>query len=185
MNQNVHFIFSDFRQESASGVYVGFTKSSHLNEVDICVKKQVYSPTNNGYGGSPAYGIRYENVCVKGDQEVKVVSPDVHGKQVSVHVTVPEPVRTCVTKRVQLPMLDCRDETETKCTMAPKIVEEIEPVKVCRYSVASDQCQDADLDLPIQTCTETIEEKLKSNYPPPLVQHVSSNKGTHHLAAAA
>ena len=53
----------------------------------------------------------------------------------------------------------CRDETESKCTMAPKIEDAVEELEVCQYNLGPEECREAKLYLPVQMCTEKTEEK--------------------------
>ena len=57
-----------------------------------------------------------------------------------------------------------RDETESKCTMAPKILDSTEDVEVCQYNLGPEECRDAKLYLPVQKCTERAEEKSHPHY---------------------
>ena len=52
-----------------------------------------------------------------------------------------------------------RDETESKCTMAPKIEDAVEELEVCQYNLGPEECREAKLYLPVQMCTEKTEEK--------------------------
>lgn len=142
------------RQEQAQGVVVKFLKTTETKEVEICEKKQVY-------GG---YGKTYEEVCDKADQETKVSSPQTTSKDIPVTVSGPEVEKTCITKRMKVPMIDCRDEVERKCTMAPKLEEAVEKIKVCRYDLGKEECRKSKLYLPQQSCVENVEEKKKKQH---------------------
>ena len=113
------------RKDSATGVEVKFSKSKRTKNVDVCHKVK-YSATIEvilyefykslishshcfkipvrGYG----YVKTYENVCSKADQTTETTSPSVTSKSVTVGVSGPEIVRTCITKRMTTPMIDCR-----------------------------------------------------------------------------
>lgn len=143
------------RQVQAKGVNVQLTKSQRTKSVEICEKVPV-----RGYG----YVKTYENVCKEAEQTTETVTPTVSPRDFPVTVSAPELVKTCITKRMKIPMIDCSDETESKCTMAPKIEDAVEKVEVCQYNLGKEECRDAKLYLPVQTCTEKIEEK--SHYHP-------------------
>jgi len=138
------------RQEQATGVDVTFDKTTKTKAVEICDKVPV-----RGYG----YVKTYENVCHQADQTTETVMPSVSKRDITVGVSGPEIVRTCITKRMKMPMVDCKDETESKCTMAPKIEDAMEELEVCQYNLGPEECREAKLYLPVQTCTEKIEEK--------------------------
>jgi len=138
------------RQENARGVEVKFLQTKQSAEVEVCEKKQVYG----GYAGKT-----YEKACSKADQVTKVSSPSTTSKDVPVHVSGPEVVKTCITKRMKVPRIECKDEKENKCTMTPKLVDSVEKIQVCRYDLAKEECRVSKQFLPQQTCVETVEEK--------------------------
>lgn len=138
------------RQDQAKGIDVQFNKASRTKSVEICEKVPV-----RGYG----YVKTYENVCKEADQTTETVTPSVSPRDFTVDVSGPELVRTCITKRMTTPMIECRDETESKCSMAPKIEDAVEELEVCQYNLGPEECREAKLYLPVQTCTEKTEEK--------------------------
>ena len=142
-------------QGLAKGVDVSFDQTTETVETEVC---ETQRPTYGGYGG---YGSQQEEVCQPAEQQIKIFTPRSTPRESSVRITLPEPVKTCITKRVSVPQINCRDETEEKCTMAPEIEDAVETVEVCRSTLGPEECRDAKLLLPVQTCTEPIQEKSK------------------------
>jgi hypothetical protein len=138
------------RQEQATGVDVTFNKTKKSKGVEICNKVPV-----RGYG----YVKTYENVCHDAIQTTETVSPSVSSRDFPVAISGPEIVRTCITKRMKIPMVDCKDVTENKCTMAPMLVDAVEELEICEYNLGKEECRESKLYLPIQTCTDKTEEK--------------------------
>jgi len=151
------------RKAQAKGVKVKFVKVDEKKEVDpICEKisnKPVYGAPKTGY--SEEEEEEEEEICTKFDQVTKVSKPEVESREFGVDVRSPEVVKTCITKRVQVPRIECRDEVERKCNMAPELVDSVEKIKVCRYGLAKEECRQSNLYLPQQTCVETDPPKPK------------------------
>ncbi|XP_059094999.1 uncharacterized protein LOC131889819 [Tigriopus californicus] len=160
----------------AKTVEVKFNKECQSNKVTVCQeKKQEYPsydhPYNNQYGnGGHHYNAQYEygtvQECQEVDQETCYNIPSVEEVEVDVMLAFPAPSRNCETQTVTIPEVKCEDIVEQKCQNIPRIVEAPDNFERCEVKVGEPKCEEIELVLPKQICTDIIYGLAEVPYEP-------------------
>merc|ERR1712227_153621 len=128
---------------NAKTVEVTFIKECNVQMVTVC------QPTP-GYGYH-SYG---HNYCKEVAQETCYNTPVVTPVEPAVTVACPEPIKTCVNKPIDLPVISCEDLTAEKCITVPEVQEAIATVEKCITQLGAPSCSTVELTLPKQVCKE-------------------------------
>ena len=128
---------------TAKTVAVTFEKICDVQMVTVC------QPTP-GYGYH-SYG---HNYCKEVAQETCYNSPVVAVDEPAVTVAYPEPVKTCVQKPIDLPIISCEDIKTDKCIVVPEVEDAVETVEKCITQLGAPDCSTVELTLPKQVCKE-------------------------------
>ena len=78
-------------------------------------------------------------------------------------VTIPQPVKRCETKKINLPSVSCEEEKEERCFTVVNLEEETEEIEKCITNLGEPKCNKISLELPAQKCEEQLKE-YKSTY---------------------
>merc|ERR1711892_418542 len=128
---------------TAKTVEVPYKKVCDTQMVTVC------QPTP-GYGYH-SYG---HNYCKEVSQETCYNVPVVTPVEPAVEVAYPEPIKTCVSKPINLIVISCEDLTAEKCITVPEVMDDIEVEEKCITQLAAPACQTVDLTLPKRVCKE-------------------------------
>ena len=128
---------------NAQTVEVTFKRECNTQMVTVC------QPTP-GYGYH-SYG---HNYCKEVAQETCYNTPVVTPVEPAVTVAYPEPIKTCVNKPIDLPVISCEDLTAEKCITVPEVQEAIATVEKCITQLGAPSCSTVELTLPKQVCKE-------------------------------
>ena len=128
---------------SAQTMEVTFERICNTQMVTVC------QPTP-GYGYH-SYG---HNYCKEVAQETCYNSPVVAVDEPAVTVAYPEPVKTCVQKPIDLPIISCEDIKTDKCIVVPEVEDAVETVEKCITQLGAPDCSTVELTLPKQVCKE-------------------------------
>merc|ERR1712133_339667 len=126
---------------TAKTVTVPYEKECDTQMVTVC------QPTP-GYGYH-SYG---HNYCKEVAQETCYNTPVVTPVEPAVTVAYPEPIKTCVNKPIDLPVISCEDLTAEKCITVPEVQEAIATVEKCITQLGAPSCSTVELTLPKQVC---------------------------------
>ena len=138
---------------TAKTVAVTFEKICDVQMVTVC------QPTP-GYGYH-SYG---HNYCKEVAQETCYNSPVVAVDEPAVTVAYPEPVKTCVQKPIDLPIISCEDIKTDKCIVVPEVEDAVETVEKCITQLGAPDCSTVELTLPKQVCRGIV---YSGQHPPP------------------
>ena len=75
---------------------------------------------------------------------------------VTVQVAIPDPVRTCHTQSLKIPVLTCEVKIEEKCVNQPEVQDTTVTVEKCTTSLGEPECHKVELTLPKQVCRELV-----------------------------
>merc|ERR1712211_63623 len=128
---------------NAKTVEGSFKKECNTQMVTVC------QPTP-GYGYH-SYG---HNYCKEVAQETCYNTPVVTPTEPAVEVAYPEPIKTCVNKPIDLPVISCEDLTAEKCITVPEVQEAVATVEKCITQLGAPACSTVELTLPKQVCKE-------------------------------
>merc|ERR1712106_737989 len=128
---------------TAKSVEVSFKKECDTQMVTVC------QPTP-GYGYH-SYG---HNCCKEVAQETCYNVPILTVVEPAVMVAFPEPIKSCVDKPIDLIRISCEGLTAEKCITVPEVEEGVEEHEKCITQLAAPNCNNVDLTLPKQVCTE-------------------------------
>merc|ERR1712045_595089 len=128
---------------TAKTVAVTFEKICDVQMVTVC------QPTP-GYGYH-SYG---HNYCKEVAQETCYNTPVVTPVEPAVTVAYPEPIKTCVNKPIDLPVISCEDIVSETCITVPEVEEGVAVVEKCVTAIAAPACSTVELPLPKQVCKE-------------------------------
>jgi len=126
---------------TAKTVEVTFEKKTDVQMVTVC-------QPGHGYGG---YG---HNYCKEVAQETAYNVPVVTPVDVPVTVAYPEPIKTCVDKPIDLPVVSCEDLSEERTIQVPSVEDSEVIVPKCVAKLGAPACQAVELTLPKQVCKE-------------------------------
>ena len=138
----------------AKTVEIEFSKECTTQMVTVC------EPA--GYGPQPVppplygytrHGHVSEHYCKEVAQETCEHVPVVKIIEPSVEVRYPEPIKSCTDKPIHLPQISCEDISVERCIDVPEVKDSTETIRKCS-TVISPGCQEADLMLPKQVCSE-------------------------------
>lgn len=139
-------------------VFSYMTKSQEVEAttVSITFSKECMDQMVTVCQPGPGYGFhRYGHMdCKEEEQQTCYNTPMVTNVKKPVMVTFPEPKMVCENKPVNLPMISCELITERKCFMVPELMEDTEMVEKCVVRLGKPDCQDIEIELPQQVCTE-------------------------------
>merc|ERR1712088_1057091 len=130
-------------ETTAKTVEVTFEKQCDTQMVTVC------QPTP-GYGYH-SYG---HNYCKEVAQETCYNTPVVTPTEPAVTVAYPEPIKECVNKPIDLPIITCADVVSETCITVPEVEEDIAVVEKCITVIAAPACSTVELTLPKQVCKE-------------------------------
>lgn len=85
--------------------------------------------------------------------------PQVENEEKTVNVRIPQPVKKCITKKVEIPTVTCEDEKEERCFDLVTLEESTQTIEKCTTSLGAPKCSKVTLNLPQQTCVD-----IKSGY---------------------
>merc|ERR1712158_246711 len=126
---------------TAKTVEVTFEKKEDVQMVTVC------QPGHHGYGGygHGGYGHNYcKEVAQTTAYNVPVVTP------------VHSPVKTCVDKPINLPVVSCEDLVEERTITVPSVEDSTVTVAKCVAGLGEPACQKVELTLPKQVCVELV-----------------------------
>merc|ERR1711997_317134 len=103
-----------YEDTTAKTVEVTFEKKTDVQMVTVC------QPGHHGYGGY-GHGGYGHNYCKEVAQETAYNVPVVTPVDVPVTVAYPEPIKTCVDKPIDLPVVSCADLSEERTILVPKV----------------------------------------------------------------
>merc|ERR1712037_9933 len=133
---------------TAKTVTVTFEKQEKVQMVTVC------QPGHQGYGG---YGHSYgHNYCKEVAQTTAYNVPVVTPIDVPVTVAYPAPVKDCVDKPINLPVVTCADISEERTIQVPSVVDSEVIVAKCVAGLGAPACQKVELTLPKQVCVELV-----------------------------
>lgn len=139
---------SKYEDATATTAEVTFHKEVKVEKVTVCEP-----PKQHGYGyGADPYG----QYCKDVEQETAYNVPHVYSKNVTVHIAIPDPVKTCHNKSLKIPKLTCEVKIEEKCVSQPKVEDSTETVEKCTTSLGEPECHKVELTLPKQICKELV-----------------------------
>ena len=141
---------------TAQTVVVTFERICDTQMVTVC------QPTP-GYGYH-SYG---HNYCKEVAQETCYNSPVVAVDEPAVTVAYPEPVKTCVQKPIDLPIISCEDIKTDKCIVVPEVEDAVETVEKCITQLGAPDCSTVELTLPKQVCRGIVYSGQLPPPPPP------------------
>merc|ERR1712008_384381 len=90
--------------------------------------------------------------CPNYRHNVPVVTP----VDVPVTVAYPAPIKTCVDKPINLPVVTCADISEERTIQVPSVVDSEVIVAKCVAGLGAPACQKVELTLPKQVCVELV-----------------------------
>jgi len=106
-----------------------------------------------GHGYGKGYGGKYEhNVCKKVAQESCYTVPIFEPVKLTVDVTYPEPIETCVTKSISLTKVTCEDLSEQRCINVAEFKDMTQQLDQCAPVQVENVCNHVELSLPQQVC---------------------------------
>ena len=80
-------------------------------------------------------------------------------------VSIPQPVKKCETKSINLPSVSCEEEKEERCFTVVSLDEKMQEIEKCVTSLGKPKCNKISLELPAQRCEEELKEyKKKPQY---------------------
>ena len=146
------------KNEETTGktVEITFEKTCETMMVTVC-------EPGHGYGG---YGYGH-NYCKEVAQETCYNSPVVAVDEPAVTVAYPEPVKTCVQKPIDLPIISCEDIKTDKCIVVPEVEDAVETVEKCITQLGAPDCSTVELTLPKQVCRGIV---YSGQQPPPPIK---------------
>ena len=133
-------------EATAKTAEVSFHKEVKVEKVTVC------EPPKHDYGYHETYG----PYCKDVEQETSYNVPHVYSKNVTVHVALPDPVRTCHTKSLKIPKLTCEVKIEEKCVSQPEVQDSTVTVEKCNTTLGKPECHKVELTLPKQVCRELV-----------------------------
>lgn len=83
-----------------------------------------------------------------------LIEPQVDNKEKTVNVRVPQPVRKCIKKKVQIPTVTCEDNKEQRCFELVTLEQTEQEIEKCHTIVGPQECQKVTLNLPSQVCVD-------------------------------
>ena len=114
-----------------------------------------------GYGGG--YGQGEHQVCAEEYQTQAYSVPLVTAPlDITVDLTNPEPVQTCVIKDIILTEVVCEDIVEQKCFNVAILVDAVNVVDQQEIIVGEPNCNEVTLELPTQHCKVPYKHKRKA-----------------------
>ena len=137
---------SKYEDATAKTAEVSFHTERKVEKVTVC------EPPKHDYG----YGEHYGPVCKDVEQETSYNVPHVYSKNVTVHVALPDPIRTCHTKTLKIPKLTCEVKIDKKCVNQPEVEDTVVTVEKCYTTVGHPECHRVELTLPKQVCKELV-----------------------------
>jgi len=132
---------------TAKTVEVTFEKKTDVQMVTVCQP----GPAGYGHGGYGGYG---HNYCKEVAQETAYNVPVVTPVDVPVTVAYPEPIKACVDKPINLPVVTCADISEERTIQVPSVEDSEVIVAKCVAGLGEPACQKVELTLPKQVCKE-------------------------------
>eukprot|EP00094_Tigriopus_californicus_P010132 TCALIF_09771-PA protein Name:"Protein of unknown function" AED:0.45 eAED:0.45 QI:24/1/0.66/1/0.5/0.33/3/0/311 len=128
----------------AKTVEVVFNKECETRLVTVC--QDVQQATNGGT----------EQQCSEVEQETCFNIPTVQEVEIEVNMAFPKPSRDCDIQTVTIPEITCEDIVEQKCQNIPRIVETPSSFDNCQVVVGEPKCEEIELVLPKQVCTDIL-----------------------------
>lgn len=128
----------------AKTVEVVFNKECETRLVTVCQDAQ--QSTNGGT----------EQQCSEVEQETCFNIPSVKEVEIEVNMAFPKPSRDCEVQTVTIPEIKCEDIVEQKCQNIPRIVETPSSFDNCQVVVGEPKCEEIELVLPKQVCTDIV-----------------------------
>merc|ERR1712008_245710 len=149
---------------TAKTVEVTFEKVEKVQMVTVC------QPGHQGYGHG-GYGGGYgHNYCKEVAQTTAYNVPVVTPVDVPVTVAYPAPIKTCVAKPINLPVVTCADISEERTIQVPSVVDSEVIVAKCVAGLGAPACQKVELTLPKQVLSNLSTDTLMSPHQHPLTQ---------------
>merc|ERR1712038_1659272 len=130
-------------------VEVTFEKKEDVQMVTVC------QPGHHGYGGY-GHGGYGHNYCKEVAQTTAYNVPVVTPVDIPVEVKYPSPVKTCVDKPINLPVVSCEDLVEERTITVPSVEDSTVTVAKCVAGLGEPACQKVELTLPKQVCVELV-----------------------------
>merc|ERR1712186_55278 len=134
---------------TAKTVEVTFEKQTDVQMVTVC------QPGHHGYGGY-GHGGYGHNYCKEVAQTTAYNVPVVTPVDIPVEVKYPSPVKTCVDKPINLPVVSCEDLVEERTITVPSVEDSTVTVAKCVAGLGEPACQKVELTLPKQVCVELV-----------------------------
>jgi len=151
---------------TAKTVEVTFEKKTDVQMVTVCQP----GPHGHGYGG---YG---HNYCKEVAQETAYNVPVVTPIDVPVTVAYPLPIKSCVDKPINLPVVSCEDLTEERTITVPSVEDSEVTVQKCVSGLGAPACQTVELTLPKQRCMELAYGDAHIPHPEPAYAPAPAHK---------